>query len=122
MAHLNPGGASTSPFSDRASSMRPVDHPLDLARLRHSVAARRRRLLDLEVAMVAACEADAAHARAHGVRMDDRETWDRATWTRYLDAAARHEPEFGPPMRRLLQEIDQLERLMALPFSTGTLA
>jgi hypothetical protein len=120
MAYMIPGGASTPPFPDRSSSMRPVDHPLDLARLRQSVAARRRRLLDLEVAMVAACEADAAQGRAHGVRMHDRETWDGATWTRYLDAAARHEPEFGPPLRRLLQEIEQLERLMALPFSAGT--
>jgi hypothetical protein len=47
--------------------------------------------------------------------MDDRGTWDRATWQRYLDAAARLEPQYGPAMRRLLQEIDQLNRLMALP-------
>jgi hypothetical protein len=72
--------------------------------------------------MVAACEADAAHGRAHGVRMDDRETWDRATWTRYLAAAARREAEFGPRMRQLLREIDQFERLMARPFSTSTSA
>ena len=36
-------------------------------------------------------------------------------WQRYLDVAARLEPDFGPRMRRLLQEIDQLTRLMALP-------
>ena len=46
--------------------------------------------------------------------MDDRETWDRASWRRTLDAATRLEPAYGPPTRRLLQEIDQLNRLMAL--------
>jgi hypothetical protein len=65
--------------------------------------------------MVAACERAAARGRAGGVCIDDRATWDRATWRRYLDAATRLEPAYGPPMRRLLQEIDQLKRLMALP-------
>jgi hypothetical protein len=51
------------------------------------------------------------------VRIDDRATWDRPTWQRYLDAATRLEPDYGPPMRRLLQEIDQLTRLIDLPIA-----
>lgn len=89
---------------------------LDLAGLRSGVVLRRARLARLETAMVAACERAAARGRAGDVHMDDRGTWDRATWQRYLDAAARLEPQYGPAMRRLLQEIDQLNRLMALPF------
>jgi hypothetical protein len=38
----------------------------------------------------------------------------RATRRRTFDAATRLEPAYGPPMRRLLQGIDQLNRLMAL--------
>ena len=64
--------------------------------------------------MVAACEADAARGRPPGVRMDDRGTWDRATWNRYLAAATRMEPQFGPPMHRLLRDIDRLQRLLSL--------
>jgi hypothetical protein len=90
---------------------------LDLAGLRSAVVLRRACLARLETAMVAACEHAAARGRADDVQMDDRATWDRATWQRYLDAAARLEPEYGPAMRRLLQEIDQLNRLMALPLA-----
>ncbi len=96
-------------------------HHLDGKGLRNGIAMRRQSLLDLEVAMVAACEAEAARGRTHGVRMDDRKTWDHATWTRYLAAAARLETNYGPPMR-LLREIDQLERVLALPLAMETAA
>ena len=69
------------------------------------------------MAMVAKCEARAAHGATPGVDIANRETWDRATWTRYLAAAAALEPEFGPAMRQLYREIDQLERLAALPLA-----
>ncbi|MEO8716537.1 MAG: hypothetical protein ABI369_16150, partial [Acetobacteraceae bacterium] len=90
-------------------------HHLDRKGLRQGIAERRQHLLDLETALVAACEARAARGRARGVRMDDRETWDKATWTRYLDAATTLEPEYDPRMRRLLREIDRLARLAELP-------
>ena len=91
-------------------------HPhLDRDRLRAGIARRRQALANLEAALVAACEQAAARGAAGFVRMDDRETWDHAMWQRYLNAAARLEPDFGPRMRRLLLEIDQLTRLMALP-------
>ena len=115
MTHLNPGGAGIAASSGMLRCSHPAAHHLDSKGLRDGIARRRDGLLNLELEMVAACEAEAARDRAHGVRMDDRETWDRATWTRYLAAAARLEPEFGPPMRRLLREIDQLERVLALP-------
>ena len=52
--------------------------------------------------------------------MRHRETWDRPTWNRYLAAAAALEGQYGPPMRRLLREIDQLERVLALPITSDT--
>ncbi len=90
---------------------------LDRAALHAAVAARTRALADAEIDLVAACERAAARGLAAGVRIDDRETWDRATWDRYLAAAASLEPEFGPRMRRLYREIDQLNRLLALPLA-----
>ena len=113
MTHLSsPARAPASLLT--ASGLAAPSPRLDLAGLRSGVALRRDRLVSLETAMVAACERAAARGRASGVCMDDREIWDRATWRRTLDAATRLEPAYGPPMRRLLQEIDQLNRLMAL--------
>ena len=117
MTHLSAGGAgTTAPPAMINRPHRPFEgHHLDLDRLRQGIAGRRQRMLDLEVALVAACETAAARGRSNGVYMDDRETWDRATWSRYLAAAARLEPDYGPKMRKLLQEIDQLSRLTELP-------
>ncbi len=81
------------------------------------IASRSRHLADLEAAMAASCEAAAARGAPRGIRVDDRATWDRAMWQRYLDTAARLEPDYGPLMRRLLQEIDRLQRLLDLPLA-----
>lgn len=116
MTHLNPGGLGTAAPPTMISRLQPSPSPhLDGKGLRAGIASRRQRLLDLEAALVAGCETEAARSRASSVRMDDRETWDRDTWTRYLAAAANLEPEYGPQMRRLLREIDQLARLAELP-------
>ena len=109
MSHIDPDISRLPPHSCRSAP--PC---LNLA----GIAARRRRLLDLEAAMAAACEAEAMRGRAAGVRRHDRGTWDRAAWNRYLAVAAAVEHEYGPPMRRLHREIDRLERVLALPLAT----
>lgn len=119
MSHLDPGRAGLAVRLPMPHHLAPC---LGLQQLRDGIADRCRRLLDLELAMVAACEAQAARGRSPGVRMHDRETWDQPTWQRYLAAAAAVEHEFGPPMRRLHGEIDQLERVLALPSVTGVAA
>jgi hypothetical protein len=78
------------------------------------VARRRVRLAKLETEMIAACEATALGTRPRTSARFKREHWDRATWQRYLAAAMRLEATYGPPMRRLRQEIGQLERLITL--------
>ena len=45
---------------------------------------------------------------------DDRASWDRGAWQRYLDAAVRLEAGYGPRMRRLREDIARLERLLDL--------
>ena len=125
MTHVTAGDArtavpptmlGTSPDLSRmpASAARHLDRDY----LRSAVMARRRTLAELETAMVAACEAAAARCAARGVHIEDRASWDRTMWRHYLDAATRLEPQYGPAMRRLYQEIDQLERLLGLPLAT----
>jgi hypothetical protein len=79
-----------------------------------TIARRRAALAELEAEMTAACEAAALGTRPRTNEAFDREQWDRATWYRYLAAAMRLEAEYGPRMRRLRQEIGQLERLKTL--------
>jgi hypothetical protein len=87
----------------------------DRSRLCSVLLDKRATIARLETAWVAAAEADAAIGRARAVRMDDRETWDRATWDRYLAAASSHESDYMPRIRRLLGEIANIEKLLALP-------
>lgn len=101
-----PGSITRAPFTALLG---------DRSRLRSALLEKRTTIARLEGAWVAAAEADAAAGRGRGVRMDDRETWDRATWDRYLTAAATHEPDYKPRIKRLLGEIDNLEKLLALP-------
>ena len=75
---------------------------------------RRAALAALEAAMIAACETAALGTRSRTKAASDRERWDRTTWHRYLAAAMRLEATYGPRMRRLRQEIGQLERLLTL--------
>jgi hypothetical protein len=117
MTHIHPGGATRPAPVMRAGG--PV-HPqmvrgFDHRRLRQAIMDKRAQLAALEMSMVEVCEQDAARGLGHGVRIDERDTWDKATWDRYLTAATCHEPEYIPAMFRLLEEIERLERLMALP-------
>ena len=95
-------------------AMSPPSAMLSCQVLDTQVLVRRARLAELEAEMIAACEAAARGARPRTSAGFDREYWDRATWHRYLAAAMRLQAEFGPHMRRLRQEIGQLERLIAL--------
>ena len=107
MTQFSPdGGAVPLPPSTLSCRM------LDL-----TIARRRAALAELEAEMTAACEAAALGTRPRTSGAIDREHWDRATWHRYLAAAMRLEVEYGPRMRRLRQEIGQLERLMTLPIA-----
>jgi uncharacterized membrane protein YfbV (UPF0208 family) len=81
------------------------------------IACRRAVLAALEAAMIAACEAAALGTRSETDAPPDCERWNRGTSHRYLAAAMRLETVYGPRMRRLRQEIGQLERLMKLPIA-----
>ena len=111
----HPPFTSTSDFVDPSGS--PQMPHLDRRGLHVGIADRCRRIQNLENRLVGSCERAAErHAPPH-VRIDERETWDRATWDRYLTAATQLEPDYGPALQRLYREIDQLERLAALPLA-----
>ena len=104
MTHLSPDGGSASPAPAWLCR-----HVLD-----QEIARRRARQVALEAEMVAACEAAAMGAHPGTRATAARERWDRTTWRRYLAAAMRLEAAYGPRIRRLRQEIGQLERLTTL--------
>ena len=81
------------------------------------IARRRAHLAELETEMIAACEAAALGYPSPASATPKRWHWDRTTWHRYLATAMRMEAAYGPRMRRLRQEIGQLERLMDLRFA-----
>ena len=113
MTHVTPGGSGVAGLP--AISHAHPSHRLDGRGLRAGIAERRRKLFDLELAMVAQCEAQAARGHAPEVRIHDRETWDRAPGPAISLPRPRWNTSAGPSMRRLLREIGQLERLLALP-------
>ncbi len=113
MTHLSPsptGGHAVTPCL-----LSPAGVPsltVSPTRLRDALAAKRAAIASLETRWVAASEAYASRGRT---RMDDRSSWDKATWSRYLAAAVAHEPEFKPRIMQLLREIHGIETLLAIP-------
>ena len=90
---------------------------LDGSGLRTGIAGRQQLIHTLEQQLVSECERAATRHASPFVRIDDRATWDRATWDRYLTTAAGLELDYGPRLHQLYREIDQLERLAALPLA-----
>jgi hypothetical protein len=113
MTYVTPGGAR--PGAPPALAATRVQPSLDRRRLREAIAVRRQRLAERETDLVAACEKAAAHGAGRHIRIDDRATWDRAAWNRYVGTATQLEPDFMPEMLSLIREIERLERLVALP-------
>lgn len=122
MHHTMGRGTLPGPAAGLGRPM-PAMHPavlstpvrLDREALRFGVALRRACLAALEAELVEGCEAAAHAGDPYASASDDRSRWDRATWQRYLDAAARLESRYGPRMRRLRDDIARLERLLDLP-------
>ena len=113
MTHMTPGG--DPPVASQTPATTGFQPSLDRSRLREAIAVRRQRLAEREADLVAACEKAVAHGAGRHIRLDDRATWDRAAWNRYVGTTTQLEPEFMPEMLRLIRDIERLERLAALP-------
>jgi hypothetical protein len=124
MTHLSADGGAmppppvmlSRPALIQPSAARPaLPYPFSgQALLTLQIASRRARLAECEAEMIAACEAAALGAHSRTNATAGRERWNRTTWRRYLAAAMRLEATYGPRLRRLRQEIGQLERLKSL--------
>ena len=123
MSHIHLSGETrlAPPFVTRsvapptAQQSRRPSLGIDHQHLRAIIADRRTALSAIEIEMVAKCEDVAARAAPRHVCRDDRGTWDRAMWNRYLSAAAALEPDYMPQMLRLHAEVERLERILLLP-------
>ena len=120
MTYVTPGEShSGAPPALAATRFEPS---LGRSRLCEAIAVRRHRLAEREAELVAAYEKAAAHGAGQDIRVDDRATWDRAAWNRYVDAATRLEHDIMPEMLDLIKEIERLERLVAIPAAPQALA
>ena len=113
MACVTPG--ESHPGAPSALAATRFEPSLDRSRLCEAIAVRRQRRAEREADLVAACESAVAHGTGRHIRVDDRATWDRAAWNRYVAAATQLEPAFMLEMLGLIREIERLERLAALP-------
>ncbi len=111
MTHIPIGTVQTAPHTMTRATLPPLVG--NLAQLRAALADKRLLVSRLEAEWVAAAETAIARHLPKHVRLDDRGTWDGPTYHRYLARAERIEPEFKPRLRRLLSEIDSLERLLS---------
>ena len=124
MTHIRPelGARRASQPISRALAWPHLPLGLDPADVQAAIIAKRADIAILECDWADASER--AVARSTGRNgLAARETWDRSTWTRYLDAAAACQDRYLPRLRRLYAEIARLERLQApLPAAAGRAA
>jgi hypothetical protein len=93
---------------------------LNPADLEAAITAKRAAIVVLENDWAVASERAVASSTG---RLAVRETWDRSTWTRYLNAAAAYQDRYLPRLRRLYSEIARLEQLQVpLPAAAGRAA
>ena len=123
MSHIHPSGETrlAPPFVTHHAASKAARQPsqpslgIDRQHLRAAIADRLATLSAIEMEMVGKCEEAAARAAPRHVRRDDRTTWDRSMWNRYLSAAAAMQPDHLPRMLQLYAEVGRLERLLLLP-------
>ena len=93
---------------------------LSRAMIHAGISLRQAALDALEAELVSDCEAAAGLGNPELSAVDNRASWDRAAWGRYLAAAVQVEARYGPRMRRLHADIEHLERLLHLPIAFDT--
>jgi hypothetical protein len=120
--YLELGARGAAQPMPRASARPSVALGFDPAVLQAAITDKRADVAILEADWAEASER--AVARSAGrARLADRGTWDRCTWTRYLDAAAACQDLYLPRLRRLYSEIARLEQLqLSLPSVRGRAA
>lgn len=124
MTHIRPDlGARRAAQSISAAIAQPrMPLGLDPVELQAAITAKRANIATLENDWADASERAVARSAGRS-GLAARETWDRSTWARYLDAAAAEQDRYLPRLRKLYSEIARLEQLqMPLPAAAGRAA
>lgn len=113
MTHIRPGlgDRGAVPPLTHSLSLQSTPIALDPRHILTAIQDKRAEIAILEADWAAASEHAAARSLGGLGRLGNRETWDRATWNRYLAAAADSQDFYLPRLRRLYAEVDRLERL-----------
>jgi hypothetical protein len=120
MTHVTARKATRPDVAHIAGDPGPIPAALgiDQDRLQNAIARRRAQITLLEAEWIATCERRAARGAGNHIRIDDRATWDRAMWNRYLAAAANTQAAYLPTLVRLYDEVVRLQRLPTQPSRT----
>ena len=86
-----------------------ADRPASPQPITAAIVALRAEIASLEADWAAESERAAARSLGGIGRLGERETWDRATWTRYLTASAECQHRYQPRLRRLYADLARLE-------------
>ena len=125
MTHIRPrlGDRGDVPPLQPCLSLRSAPIGLDSGHIRTVILRKRAEIAGLEADWAAASERAAARCLGGVGRLGERETWDRATWSRYLAAAIQSQDLYLPRLRRLYVAVERLERLQdPLPASSRRIA
>lgn len=124
MTHIRPerGARRAAPPMSAALARHHLPLGVDPDEVQAAITAKRADIAILESDWAEASERAAARS-AGRTRLAARETWDRSTWTRYLNAAAAYQDRYLPRLRKLYSEIARLEQLQVpLPTAAGGVA
>jgi hypothetical protein len=80
-------------------------------RIQDAILRKRAQIASLELDWSSASERAAARSLGAAAGLGDRESWDRATWDRYLSAASDCQEDYLPRLRRLYEGVTRLEQL-----------
>jgi hypothetical protein len=119
MTHMSPRLADQAPRLPLTLSLRAAPIGLDPGHIPSAAAAKRAEIASLEADWAADSERAAARSLGGIGRLGERETWDRATWNRYLAAAQESQHLYLPRLRRLYAEVERLEQLQNNPLRAG---
>jgi hypothetical protein len=120
--HLELGARGAAQPIPRAPACPRTTLGFNPAALQAAITAKRATIAILEAEWAEASEGAVARSTRR-TQLADRETWDRNTWCRYLNAAAACQDRYLPRLRRLYAEAARLEHLqMTLPAAPGRAA
>ncbi|GAB0120379.1 hypothetical protein [Acidisoma sp. 7E03] len=113
MTHIRPhrGERAARACAPHALSIGQSPIAIGPRRIQATTTEMRAEIAALEADWAAESEKAAARSLGNVDRLGARQTWDRATWTRYFAASVECQDLYLPRLRRLYAEVERLEQL-----------